>query len=171
MKVNHFFAASILVLVVAISGCRRESTADRMAVLTMNVDGVPFTSDKTNSGINETNNSFFFATESQSNLHGISVLSFLGHNLDSNYVIDINTVSAATSASTISQFMFINNGNAIDQFSFPFISEKGHLNYRVVKKQTIGTGGFSQKFDVDFSGVFYASENDSVVITNGTIRY
>lgn len=168
MKVNYFFAVGILILVVVISSCRRESITDRMAVLSMNIDGVPFTSDKASSFINASNNSLMFSNESNNGTqHAISVISFIGNELNTDYSININTISSAT-GSTLSQFMFVRNGNAFDQFSFPIISEKGYLNYRVVKKHTING---VDKFDVNFNGVIYASETDSVVITNGSIRY
>lgn len=158
-----------ITIVIALGSCKKDnSDSDKKAILSMNVNGVPFTTDKANSFINSSNNTLVFATESQPNMHSISVISYVGNNINTDYRIDINAIS---SISNISQALFLANGNEFDMYSFPIISEKGYMNYRIVKKQTIGTGITAVKCDVDFSGVIYAGEEDSVIITNGSVRY
>ncbi len=160
---------SILFAFLAIlSGCKKENGDNNngleYATLTMNVNGVPFTSNKANALFSSSANTFIFSNTQESNKHAISVVSYLGYTINADYSINKNTIDAGS----ISQAMFLRNGNAFDQFSFPIISEKGYLNYRVVKKHTATSG---DRFDVNFNGVVYASETDSVIITNGTIRY
>lgn len=139
------------------------STKD-YAILSMNVNGAPFTSNKANALYSPTNNAFMFSNQQETNKHTISVVSYLGYNINTDYSINIKTISAGS----ISQAMFMRNGNAFDMFNFPLRSEKGFLNYRLINKYTESGG---DKFDVNFNGVIYASETDSVVISNGTIRY
>lgn len=169
MKINLYMVTLIISIGLVVAGCKKNnSDADKKAKLAMTVNGVPFTTDKANSIINSSNNTLTFATESQSNMHSLSVVSYVGHNINTDYRIDINAI---TSGLNVSGFMFLVNGNAFDNYSFPFISERGFMNYRIVKKQTLGTGITAVKCDVDFSGVIYSGEEDSIVITNGTVRY
>lgn len=165
MKKKHTIILAFIAMVFLVNSCKKDSVSTSIyATLTMNVNGVVFTSDKANALYSPTTNAFIFANEQESNRHTISVVSYLGYNINTDYSININTIAFGS----ISQAMFVRNGNALDMFSFPFRSEKGYLNYRVVKKHTING---VDKFDVNFNGVIYASETDSVVITNGSIRY
>ncbi len=161
-------AVVILVILSAVACKKENATNDYIATLSMSVNGIPYTSNKAFAFIN--GNALLFGAQQQDDLDVFSVASYVGNNINTDYTIDMNTI---TSGGGLSQVLFQRRSNIADVYNFPLGDENGRFNYRIIKKQTIGTGANSTKCDINFSGVLYKINDgtDSIVITNGTIRH
>ncbi|HNL83620.1 MAG TPA: hypothetical protein PKO18_00195 [Chitinophagales bacterium] len=169
MKTAISKIAICIFAVTATIACKKEKTNnDYIATLSMSVNGTPYTSNNAFAFIN--NNSLLFGVQQQNDLDIFSGSSYIGNAINTDYTIDVNTV---TSGGGLSQILYQRRSSITDVYNFPLGDERGRFSYRIIKKQTIGSGPNSTKCDINFSGVLYKINDglDSIVITNGTIRH
>lgn len=166
-------------LVLGILACKKEDTNNKKntnnnntipkATLDMNVNGVEFsTNDAKASYIynNGSNNGFGFDGKSSDGLTGLSIGTINDIELNKNILVTKN--------SSI-DVIYYNGINSTILTPFraggPNSNTKSKFNYRITKihnpNETI------VRCDVDFDGVLYKynNPNDSVVITNGRLKY
>lgn len=178
MKKNILSCCILFAFLAIVSACKKENTDNNnnnnnnynsipKATLTMSVNGSTFSTNNADAIYFNAAGSkygFSFGGRSSDSLVSITAGFLDSFDLNRNYQI---------SRSSIADVAYYNSINSTRLNAFIAGGTHSHtnarLNYRVIKNHNLSE--YMVRCDVDFDGVLYKGANDSVVITNGRIRY
>lgn len=183
MKINHILAASIFSIAFILNGCKKDGSNDdddnnnlpQTATLTMRVNGLAVSKSNSHATFfNSGGQQSFFGVNSDRNdtVEFVSFSLTKGVELNHTYTIDTSCIYGSLYDRGSAIYNNMINASLLDFYSAGESQKaKAKLTYTITKIHN--PADYIVKCDVEFNGVLYKRNYpyDSVVITNGVIKY